>query len=164
MLIALHQLPDDIDALKSLVAEQQARNEQLVTENQRYKVQVLTLTEQLNLAIARRYAASSEKISADQIFLFDEAEAGAGAEIDEADPSDDAKVTVVAHQRKQRGRKPIPDILPRIEVIHELAESERCCDHDGRPLSPGGHLKFPHPWPGQNPPVDGDGTVCVYAL
>ena len=54
MPIALHQLPDDIDALKSLVAEQLARNEQLTTENQRYKVQVLTLTEQLNLAHLKR--------------------------------------------------------------------------------------------------------------
>jgi transposase len=145
MPIALHQLPDDIDALKSLLSDQAtkldqfaARNEQLTTENQRYKAQVLTLTEQLNLAIARRYAASSEKISPDQIFLFDEAEAGcAGADIDVADAtvSDDDTVTVAAHQRKKRGRKPIPDNLPRIEVIHELAESERCCDHDGRPLT-----------------------------
>jgi hypothetical protein len=54
MPIALHQLPDDIDALKSLLADQLVRNEQLTTENQRYKAQVLTLTEQLNLALARR--------------------------------------------------------------------------------------------------------------
>ncbi len=82
MPIALHQLPDDIDALKSLLADQATKldqfiarndqlqadkqavdqeNEQLTTENQRYKVQFLTLTEPLNLALARRYAASSEK-------------------------------------------------------------------------------------------------------
>ena len=48
MPIAPNQLPDDIDALKSLVADQAARNEQLTTENQRYKNQILTLTEQLN--------------------------------------------------------------------------------------------------------------------
>jgi transposase len=145
MPIALHQLPDDIDALKSLLTDQAtkldqfvARNEQLATENQRYKAQVLTLTEQLNLAIARRYAASSEKISPDQIYLFDEAEAGcAGSDADHTDEaaSDDDTVTVAAHQRKKRGRKPIPDNLPRIEVIHELAESERRCDHDGRLLT-----------------------------
>ena len=75
MPIALNQLPDDIDALKSLVAEQVARNEQLTTENQRYKTQVLTLQEQLNLALAKRYAASSEKISPDQVCMFNEAEA-----------------------------------------------------------------------------------------
>jgi transposase len=145
MPIALHQLPDDIDALKSLLADQAARldhfvarNEQLTTENQRYKVQVLTLTEQLNLAIARRYAASSEKLSPDQIFLFDEAEVGC-AETDTENAAesalDDDTVTVAAHQRKRRGRKPLPKHLPRIEVIHELAEAERRCEHDGRVLA-----------------------------
>ena len=60
---ALKQLPDDVDLLKSLVADQLALNEQLSEQNQRYKAQVLSLQEQLNLALARRYAASSEKIS-----------------------------------------------------------------------------------------------------
>ena len=85
---APNQLPDDVDLLKSLLADQAiklneaatqkqqllARNEQLSSQNQRYKAQVLTLQEQLNLALARRYAASSEKISPDQYRLFDEAE------------------------------------------------------------------------------------------
>ena len=138
MPIALHQLPDDVDALKSLVADQLARNEQLTTENQRYKVQVLTLTEQLNLALARRYAASSEKLSPDQIGLFDEAEFDGDLE-SVADASisvetDDDEITVAAHARKKRGRKPLPDHLPRVDVVHELAEDERRCDHDGRLL------------------------------
>ena len=148
MPIALHQLPDDVDALKSLVVDQLVRNEQLqvdkqavdqkieqlTTENQRYKFQVLTLTEQLNLALARRYAASSEQLSPDQIFLFDEAEFDSDAAADtEADGGDE--ITIAAHKRKKRGRKPIPDHLPRIDVIHELPESERRCEHDGRLLS-----------------------------
>jgi len=148
MPIALHQLPDDVDALKSLVVDQLVRNEQLqvdkqavdqkieqlTTENQRYKFQVLTLTEQLNLALARRYAASSEKLSPDQICLFDEAELDSEVAADtEAEGGDE--ITIAAHKRKKRGRKPIPDHLPRIDVIHELPESERRCQHDGRLLS-----------------------------
>jgi transposase len=136
MLIALDQLPDDIDALKSLVADQAtklddvtARNEQLTTENRHYKTQVLTLTEQLNLALARRYAASSEKLSADQIRLFDEAETQAAA------PAEEESISVPAHTRRKRGRKPLPETLPRIEVIHALPEAERICPHDGNPLS-----------------------------
>ena len=58
MPIALDQLPDDIDALKSLVADQVGRNEQLQSK-------VIILQEQLNLALARRYAASSEKLAPD---------------------------------------------------------------------------------------------------
>lgn len=135
MSIALHQLPDDVDALKSLLAKEAARNRQLTTENRRYKVQVLTLTEQLNLALARRYAASSEKLSPDQIALFDEAEFDADT-VPESDVDvDDEEITVAAHTRKKRGRKPIPDHLPRIDVIHEIPESERRCDHDGRLLT-----------------------------
>ena len=92
---ALNQLPNDIDLLKSLVADQHARNEQLSLENQRYKAQVLSLQEQLHLAIARRYAASSDKISPDQYRLFDEAEADT-----EEEPQDDG-VEVPAHTRKK---------------------------------------------------------------
>jgi transposase len=134
MSIALNQLPDDIDALKSLVADQTtkldditARNEQLATENQHYKTQVLTLQEQLNLALAKRYAASSEKISPDQVCLFDEAETDAPV----IDDAEEDVILVPAHTRKKRGRKPLPDNLPRVDVIHDLPGSERHCDHDG---------------------------------
>ena len=124
MQIAPDQLPDDIDALKSLVVDQAARNEQLQSK-------VLILQEQLNLALAKRYAASSEKISPDQVCLFDEAE----ADVPATEDADDDVILVPAHTRKKRGRKPLPDNLPRIDVIHDLPESERHCDHDGRLLS-----------------------------
>jgi len=124
MPIALDQLPDDVDALKALVAEQVARNAQLQSR-------VLTLQEQLNLALARRYAASSEKLSPDQIRLFDEAE----AETQTAAPAEDETITVPAHARRKRGRKKLPEALPRVEVIHELPDSERVCPHDGNPLT-----------------------------
>jgi transposase len=45
--------------------------------------------------------------------------------------ADDNVILVPAHKRKKHGRKPLPDNLPRIDVIHELPESERHCDHDG---------------------------------
>jgi transposase len=133
MPIALDQLPDDVDALKSLVADQLVRNEQLTTENQHYKAQVLTLTEQLNLALARRYAASSEKLAPDQIRLFDEAEAE--SEAAPAPDVDDDVTIVSAHSRKKRGRKPLPSSLPRVEVVHEIPASEQFCPHDGNSLT-----------------------------
>jgi len=126
---ATDQLPDDVDLLKSLVADQLALNEQLTAQNQRYKAQVLTLQEQLNLALARRYAASSEKISPDQYRLFDEAEADT-----EAEPEDD-EVIVPAHTRKKRGRKKLPDTLSRVDVIHELSGDDLICPHDGAVLN-----------------------------
>ena len=126
---ALDQLPDDVDLLKSLVADQLARNEQLSVQNQRYKAQVLTLQEQLNLALARRYAASSEKISPDQYRLFDEAETDTEVEWE------DDKIIVPAHSRKKGGRKKLPESLPRVEVVHELSGDELICPHDGATLA-----------------------------
>jgi transposase len=136
-----HQLPDDIDALKALVTEQAAQNARLQAEKQasdqenaRLNARVLSLQEQLNLALARRYAASSEKLSPDQILLFDEAEADALAAL-EAAAEAEADIEVPAHTRKKRGRKPLPDTLPRVDVIHEIPEDQRHCPHDGQVLA-----------------------------
>jgi len=124
MQIAPDQLPDDIDALKSLVVDQAVRNEQLQSR-------VVLLQEQLNLALAKRYAASSEKISPDQVCLFDEAE----ADVPAMEDAEDDAILVPAHTRKKCGRKPLPDNLPRVDVVYDLPESERHCDHDGRLLT-----------------------------
>ena len=136
---ALDQLPDDVYALKSLFAAQAtkldevtARNEQLAMANHRYQAQVLTLTEQLNLALARRHAVSSEKLSPDQIRLFDE------DETQTVFPAEDETVTVPGRTRRKWGRKPLPAALPRAEVIHVLSDSERVCPHGGNLLSESG--------------------------
>ena len=131
MQIAPDQLPDDIDALKSLVANQATKLDEFTARNEQLQSKVLILQEQLNLALAKRYAASSEKISPDQVCLFDEAE----ADVPATEDTDDDVILVPAHTRKKRGRKPLPDNLPRIDVLHDLPESERHCDHDGRLLS-----------------------------
>ena len=135
-----HKLPDDIDALKALVLEQTVRVQQIEAEktaveekNVRLDAKVLSLQEQLNLALARRYAASSEKLSPDQIYLFDEAEAETLLGTDNQGEEDEA-VEIPAHTRKKRGRKPLPDLLPRVEVVHDIAAEHRHCPHDGKPL------------------------------
>lgn len=133
MPIALDQLPDDVDALKSLLVGQVRKHDEVVARNAQLQSKVITLQEQLNLALARRYAASSEKIAPDQIRLFDEAEVDA-----EAKPSvslEEDAITIPEHTRRQRGRKKLPEALPRIDVIHELADDERTCPHDGQPLT-----------------------------
>jgi len=138
---ALDSLPDDVAELKSLLTDQLALNEQqsavnkqLASENQQYKHQVLTLQEQLNLAIARRYAASSEKIPAEQLRLFDEAELDIEVYQAESEDEEDS-VYVPEHKRRKRGRKKLPDSLPRVDVVHELTEADRICPHDGAILA-----------------------------
>ena len=133
------QIPDDIDALKALAVEQRAkidslshRNDHLSQRNEHLNTKVFVLQEQLNLALAKRYAASSEKHSPDQIYLFDEAEAETPCDGREVTPDD--HITVGPHTRKKRGRKPLPESLPRVDVVHELAQAERHCPHDGAVL------------------------------
>ena len=43
-------------------------------------------------------------------------------------------VVVESHNRRKPGRKPLPPELPRVEVIHDLPESEKVCEC-GAPLS-----------------------------
>ncbi len=146
MRTTLSPLPDDMDALKALLVAQEVRheqlqvdqlavvheNEQLLAENHRIKAQVLLLQERLNLAIAKRYAASSEQCSPDQIRLFNEAEVDT-----ESNPPDTTTkvVTIAAHTRTPCGRKALPEALPRLEVIHDLPAAERRCPHDGAVLT-----------------------------
>jgi len=126
------QFPNDVDALKALLSEKNAHIENL-------EVKILTLQEQLNLALARRYAASSEKITADQLRLFDEAETDSTDEIIDTDVHD--TITVSSHTRKSKtGRKTLPENLPRLDVIHELNEAARICDYDGNPLTEMGEV------------------------
>jgi len=131
MTIALDRLPDDVDALKSLVADQSIKLGHFVVRNEQLQSKVILLQEQLNLALARRYASSSEKLSPDQIRLFDEAE----AETQTSVPMEEDTVTVPEHVRRKRGRKKLPEALPRVEVIHTLTDHERTCPHDGNALT-----------------------------
>ncbi len=130
MLRTTPPLPNDIDALKALVAEQVALNTQLQAENHQHKAQILSLQEQLNLALARRYAASSEKNAPNQLRLFDEAE----VEAEQAGDEDTESITIEAHTRKKCGRKPLPDTLPRVDIVHKLDDAARVCPHDGQTL------------------------------
>lgn len=125
-----NKLPEDIEALKALIVEQAAHVTRLEQKNMHLDAKVLSLQEQLNLALARRYAASSEKLSPDQIRLFDEAEVEVQEEL-----AEDETVTVPEHSRKKRGRKKLPDTLPRVDVVHELSAEEQVCPHDGAALT-----------------------------
>jgi len=75
------------------------------------------------LAIARQFAASSEKDPL-QIPLFNEAEYGADVAV-ESDTESPA--TQVKSHARRGGRKPLPDNLPRIEIIHDLTNEEKQC-------------------------------------
>lgn len=67
--------------------------------------------------------------------FFNEAEdLGVDAQPAQEEREDDDTVTVPAHKRAKRGRKPLDPALPREVVRHELPEAERVCPHDGAAL------------------------------
>jgi transposase len=112
-----------------ILAEKDREIARLREEAEHHKTRLSVLQEQVNLLLAKRFGRSSEKLPADQLGLFNEAEATAPRE-----PEPEAVVSVPAHRRARPGRKPLPEGLPRIEVVHELPAEERICAHDGEGL------------------------------
>ncbi len=110
----------DAAALAARLATREARIRLLEEENRWLKAQL--------------YGRSSERRPAEdrapeQAWLFNEAEALVAAVLEEP-----ATITIPAHDRAKRGRKPLAAHLPRIEVLHDLADEQKRCPHDGTPL------------------------------
>ena len=130
MNVAMKNLPEDPLLLRKIILSLETEKEKLTQKTE-------FLQEQNNLLLARLFSRSSEKQSKSdprqlQLNLFDEAESLADVDTDDndEDQTSEESVDVPAHSRKKRGRKPLPDYLPRIEIIHDLPESERICSID----------------------------------
>lgn len=115
-------LPDEPQALKKIIADLIVRHEQ----------QIAILIEEIRLLRAQKFGRKSEKIVADtgieQLPLFDEAATPAEqAEEAEANGQEATGIIVSGHTRKSRGRKPLAEDLPRVEVVHDLPAEEKTC-------------------------------------
>jgi transposase len=125
-------LPDDVEALKAIIEHQRATHTTALSARDE---EIERLRAQMRLLLAQRFGSKSERVAEDsaQLGLFNEAEAeaDAAAETDE----DTAAVTRVAGHTRSRGhRRPLPAHLPREDVVHDLAEADKICPHDGTPL------------------------------
>ncbi len=110
-------LPDNINDLKSLFVDTQ----------QEYENEIRLLKEKVSILQHRLFGRKSEKLSryagSGQLLLFNEVEQV------EAEPAVNPpeEITVPAHQRRRGKRKPLPEDLPRVEVIHDITEEEKRC-------------------------------------
>ena len=113
--------------MAALEKENQALREQIAKE----RVKSSLLQEKINLLLSQKYAASSEKVSVDQLGLFNEAE-----ELNsEVEPEAATETTTVkSHERQSRPRVSTPAELPREEIVHDLPDSEKVCPKDGTEL------------------------------
>ncbi|NQY88299.1 MAG: transposase [Colwellia sp.] len=89
---------------------------------------IATLEEYICYMTQQRFGASSEKLSLNQLGLFDEAEL-----LSDEDESEETCTEVPAHQRKNK-RLSLPENLPTSDIIHDLPEDEQCCPHDNQAL------------------------------
>jgi len=113
MRVDIKKLPDNVGTLKKIISEYHSENIILKEENQLLKQKLFgRRTEKLTEAERR------------QLYLFNEAEAVTA----EAQEAPAAEIAVPAHTRiHKRGRKPLPAHLPRVEVVHDVAEEDKQC-------------------------------------
>ncbi len=156
-------LPGNIDELKALVLHHATNEERLAsklkvsqaeledsqtelkdsetelkisqTKLDTFQEEIDFLREHLRLLAHRRFGSSSEKSSANQLGLFNEAEEALASEIEALVEEDESEnIEVPAHARKKPGRRPLPSWLEREEILHELSDEEKVCAEDGHAL------------------------------
>jgi transposase len=122
MKVDLSKLPDDAnlnkEAVVSLVGEIQTS----------YQEKIHYLEEQIRLLKNELFGRKSEKRylgPGDQQLPIIDSGLNDDQLFENQKPGD--SIIVAAHQRKKRGRKPLPDDLPRVEIIHDLAEEQKIC-------------------------------------
>ena len=114
-------LPDTPGALKDIVTRLHG---EIATLRDFFTKENDILREQILLLRAQLYGRKSEKIIPEggpQLLpLFDMPEP-------EDDDDEEEEVHVPAHNRKKRGRKPLPKDLPRVERIHDIDDADKIC-------------------------------------
>ena len=115
-------MPDSLEDLQGLVLALQG---EIATLRENHARETNILLEQIRHLRAQLYGRKSEKVvPADgprPLPLFDMPEP------EEIEKETGEEVRVAAHSRKKRGRKPLPEDLPRVEVVCDIDEDEKTC-------------------------------------
>lgn len=128
------ELPSDVKELKRLIlAQSEALNkadERIQSLENSYRIEKNILEDKIKDLIARLYSRKSEKLSKFEIsqsLLFNEIEqiASQGPELAFDDETD--SISVSGHKRNKKGRRSIPDDLPRRERLVDIPEEEKLC-------------------------------------
>ena len=100
----------------------------LLKKEQDYLAEIKLLKEQLKFFKNMVFSRKSEKETVEdkQLSLFEMPEElfPLAEKMNDEEPI----IEVPAHKRKKRGRKPIPDNLPRVDALHDIPESEKLCE------------------------------------
>jgi len=124
MITDTSKLPDDPAALKKIIIDLQKKQVQYSSEIELLREQVTHLYNKLfgPKSETNKYAEESP-----QLPLFDMPEPSPEA-------SPDQQTKVKEHSRTRGKRQPLPENLPRKEVVHDISEADKVC-HCGAQLS-----------------------------
>lgn len=143
MVDSLDPLPNDAEELKRMIVairgEYEAKlrelDERRAQQYAQLDEQYTQLKEQIRLMLQRHYGRSCEA-AVGQGQLFNEAEATASVVEKAAARIPDVATPATSRSAcKSGGRRPLPAHLPRVEIVHDVAESARVCPTDGAVLS-----------------------------
>lgn len=124
---------DKDDIISSHEKSLQEKEQSLHAKEKRIRI----LEEYILSLQQKQFGSSSEKQEVLQSELvFTEAEDSAEADAPEQVDAFADETVLVAEHKRQKKRISIPKELPRIEIIHDLADDQRCCPHDGSLLKP----------------------------
>jgi len=138
------RLKDENRILKNEKIELENKSVQLENETEKLKAEIARLellnkcyVEQLRLAVARRYGASSERTKLpEQLGLFNEPETIA----DETAAEPELEEVIIRKCKKQTGRREeFYEGIPTEQIVSELPENERVCPDCGGVLHVRGH-------------------------
>ena len=114
---------NDIAQLQKEVQELKSELTKATEQTTLWKNKYDAMLEQFKLAQQRQFSSSSEKNLLQEDF-FDEA----GDFELEAQPNHEKEtIEVPAHKRIKPKRKPLPESLPRVDVIHDIKDNEKIC-------------------------------------
>jgi len=115
-----HPAPESMTQLLEQNALLQARFTERETE---YKQTIALLEEQVQYLTDKLFGRKADKhpIDVRQLRLFEDE----GSTEPEPPPAEE--IEVPSHRRAKPGRKPLPENLPRVDVFHDIEESEKTC-------------------------------------
>ena len=127
-------LQQEIDFLRDKLAQKEIELLNKNTSLQEKSDYIRQLEDWIKSQRQKDFGASSEKVSPDQLGLFNEAEEISHENDDETGVTTSADAVAKKTTSTSKPRISMPDHLPREDIVHDLRKEDKICPHDGAVL------------------------------